>query len=243
MQLMIAAAPRYRQAACTAGLPVANAAYRIVGGQLCALPMPPLLRGGAMLLTGAEGAFAAGTAAAVMQECRRRGYGAVLVPFPAPQLAETLAQPLHAAGIGLWVHEGCAHAVPGARVLVSTALSGGSIETRLRDCCRAFGPERVVLDLQRLRMDFPLPCPSGEGVPLTGEQLARLQTGRQVFFSRELGARYFTYRQGGATRFVLLDDADTLRRKIALGNALGIPRGLLTLPECGDILGEVTKKA
>lgn len=243
MKLLLAAAPRYRQSACAAGLPVANAAYRVQAGCLCALPMPSTLHGGAMLLTGAEGPCTAGTASAVVQECRRRGYGAVLVPFPAPKLAEALTQPLHAAGIGLWVHEACAHAAPGGRILVSTALSGGDIEARLRQCCRDFGAERIVLDLQRLRMDFPLPCPSGEGVPLTGEQLSRLQAGRQVYFSRELGTRYFTYRRGRETRFVLLDDADTLRRKIALGERLGIPRGVLTLPECGDILESLTKKA
>ena len=139
-----------------------------------------------------------------------------------------------------WVHEKCAHTAPGARVLVCTALSGGDIENRLSACCRAFGPDRIVLDLQRLRMDFPLPCPTGEGIPLTDEQLAALQTGRQIFFSRELGARYFTYRRGGETRFVLLDDGDTLHRKIALGERLGIHRGLLTLPECADILRDLT---
>ena len=50
MQLMIAAAPPLRQMACGAQLPIANAAYRIENGVLCALPMPPALRGGAMLL-------------------------------------------------------------------------------------------------------------------------------------------------------------------------------------------------
>ena len=80
----------------------------------------------------------------------------------------------------------------------------------------------------------------GLAIPLTDEQLAALQTGRQIFFSRELGARYFTYRRGGETRFVLLDDGDTLHRKIALGERLGIHRGLLTLPECADILRDLT---
>ena len=202
MQLMIAAAPPLRQMACGTQLPIANAAYRIENGVLCALPMPPALRGGAMLLTGAAGLFSPETAAGVVQECRRRRYG--------------------------------------TRVLVCTALSGGDIENRLSACCRAFGPDRIVLDLQRLRMDFPLPCPTGEGIPLTDEQLAALQTGRQIFFSRELGARYFTYRRGGETRFVLLDDGDTLHRKIALGERLGIHRGLLTLPECADILRDLT---
>lgn len=137
-----------------------------------------------MLLTGAAGPFSPETAAGVVQECRRRRYGTVIVPFPAAELTEALAQPLHRSGIALWVHEKCAHTAPGARVLVCTALSGGDIENRLSACCRAFGPDRIVLDLQRLRMDFPLPCPTGEGIPLTDEQLAALQTGRQIFFSR-----------------------------------------------------------
>ena len=40
MQLMIAAAPPLRQMACGAQLPIANAAYRIENGVLCALPVP-----------------------------------------------------------------------------------------------------------------------------------------------------------------------------------------------------------
>ena len=82
MQLMIAAAPPLRQMACGTQLPIANAAYRIENGVLCALPMPPALRGGAMLLTGAAGPFSPETAAGVVQECRRRRYGTVIVPFP-----------------------------------------------------------------------------------------------------------------------------------------------------------------
>ena len=138
MQLMIAAAPPLRQMACGTQLPIANAAYRIENGVLCALPMPPALRGGAMLLTGAAGPFSPETAAGVVQECRRRRYGTVIVPFPAAELTEALAQPLHRSGIALWVHEKCAHTAPGARVLVCTALSGGDIENRLSACCRAF---------------------------------------------------------------------------------------------------------
>ena len=93
MQLMIAAAPPLRQMACGTQLPIANAAYRIENGVLCALPMPPALRGGAMLLTGAAGPFSPETAAGVVQECRRRRYGTVIVPFPAAELTEALAQP------------------------------------------------------------------------------------------------------------------------------------------------------
>lgn len=204
--------------------------------------MPRSLQGGALLLTGWDGVWRDTAAQGILRECRARQYGAVIVPFPDPSLVQTLAPPLYQAGVALWVHEHCAHAAPGGRVLVCTALSGGDMEERLTRCCRAFGADRIVLELQRLRMDFSLPCPGGEGVYLTGEQLAQRQRGRAVFYSRTLGARYFTYRSGSGTRFVLFDDGDTLRRKIALGRQLGITRGLLTLPECGDILDEVIRK-
>lgn len=140
MQLMIAAAPPLRQMACGTQLPIANAAYRIENGVLCALPMPPALRGGAMLLTGAAGPFSPETAAGVVQECRRRRYGTVIVPFPAAELTEALAQPLHRSGIALWVHEKCAHTAPGARVLVWRGYRKPVV--RLLPCLRA-GPYRA----------------------------------------------------------------------------------------------------
>ena len=237
MQLMIAAAPELRQTACAARLPVANAAYRLEGGYLCALPMPRSLQGGALLLTGWDGVWRDTAAQGILRECRARQYGAVIVPFPDPSLVQTLAPPLYRAGLALWVHEHCAHAAPGGRVLVCTALSGGDMEERLTRCCRAFGADRIVLDLQRLRMDFPLPCPGGEGRPLSAGELERLLAeGPAVFFSQALCARYFTYRKGGETRFVLFDDAETLRRKLRVARECGIPDAFCVYPEVSDLL-------
>ena len=83
MQLMIAAAPELRQTACATRLPVANAAYRLEGGYLCALPMPRSLQGGALLLTGWDGVWRDTAAQGILRECRARQYGAVIVPLPA----------------------------------------------------------------------------------------------------------------------------------------------------------------
>ena len=217
-----------------------RAAYRLDGeGALCALSLPRQMQGGLLLLTAYAGRCGEHTAQALTQECRRRRYSGVVVPFPAPALARALSRPLYRAGLELCLHERDAPAAPGCWVLVNTAQPRGSLQDRLTRAVRAYGPERIVLDVQRLRMDFPLPCPDGEGAYLTAAQLCRLRAGRTVFYSKELGVRYFTYRQGSASRFVLLDDGDTLRRKLALGAQLGITRGLLTLPECGDVLAEV----
>lgn len=126
-------------------------------------------------------------------------------------------------------------------MLVCTALSGGSLRQRLEEAGQAFGQKRLALDLQRLRMSFPLPCPSGEGKALSGEELEEMMAQRQpsVFYSGDLCAKYFTSTQEGESRFVLFDDAGTLRRKMQLGRELGIATGLLMYPEVEDILPEL----
>ena len=106
---------------------------------------------------------------------------------------------------------------------------------------RAFGQRRVALDLQRLRMSFSLPCPSGEGEPLDSRKFEEmLEKKRQsVFYSNDLCAKYFTFTDAGNSRFVLFDDADTLRRKLRLGQDLGIGAGFFMYPEVEDLLPEL----
>ena len=141
----------------------------------------------------------------------------------------------------LFVPEEYGRRVASAQVLVCTALSGGSLRQRLEEAGQAFGQKRLALDLQRLRMSFPLPCPSGEGKALSGEELEEMMAQRQpsVFYSGDLCAKYFTSTQEGESRFVLFDDAGTLRRKMQLGRELGVTTGLLMYPEVEDILPEL----
>ena len=121
-------------------------------------------------------------------------------------------------------------------MLLCTALSGGTLEGRLNQAAARYGAEHLALDLQRLAMDFPVPCPSGQGTPLTRSQLAALAAGRSTFCSDALCARYFTLTREGRTHFILFDDAQTLRRKLALARSLGIRDALVMLPEVEDIL-------
>ena len=65
---------------------------------------------------------------------------------------------------------------------------------------------------------------------------ALLRAEPAVFFSQALCARYFTYRKGGETRFVLFDDAETLRRKLRIARESGIPDALCVYPEVQDLL-------
>ena len=108
-----------------------------------------------------------------------------------------------------------AHA-PHSRVMIPSALSGGSLQKRLEEALERFGESRVVLALEKRAEDFYLPSPTGSGQPLNDQELAELKRrlSPSVFFSGELCARYFTYmsRENGA-HFVLFDDGDTLRHK------------------------------
>lgn len=241
MQLYLAAAPCYLPEARRWGLPIAHAAYRIdSGGRLAALALPPEVRGGLLLVTGTDCAAPPqpeALARDILRECLHRQYtGVVLEPVLTAAAMTALESLCRRYGRTLYVPERCGGQMPDARVVVSTALSGGTLRRRLEEVCRRFGPRRIALDLACVRADFSLPAPYGDGTALSARQLAALREQRPVFFSPELCARYFTYGQGGMTHFVLFDDADTLRRKIGLGTELGIAAGMLSLPEAAEAL-------
>ena len=183
----------------------------------------------------------------VWRECGNRNYCGVAADFEQPpspdrvSFLEALGRVLARNRKQLFVPEEYGRRVTSAQVLVCTALSGGSLRQRLEEAGQTFGQKRLALDLQRLRMSFPLPCPSGEGKALSGEELEEMMAQRQpsVFYSGDLCAKYFTSTQEGESRFVLFDDAGTLRRKMQLGRELGVTTGLLMYPEVEDILPEL----
>lgn len=110
------------------------------------------------------------------------------------------------------------------RILIGTALSGGSLRELLEEAVRKYGTAPLALGVERIAMDFPLPCRNGYGTPLAPEALTTLRQrcGAKVFFSEALCAKYFTYRSDGETRLVLFDDDETVSRKLALAQSLGI---------------------
>ena len=98
---------------------------------------------------------------------------------------------------------------------------------------------RGQLDLERMRLDFTLPHTMNVRRPLTAEELRRLREGKSVYFSDDLCARYFTYRSGNDNHYVLFDDAQSLRKKAALAENMGIREAFFMLPEVSDIAGEL----
>lgn len=182
--------------------------------------------------------------AAVLRECRRRSYSGAVLDWDQPVRGDlsSLARSLSAAArknrLALYAPEAYAASAPAAVIPVCTALSGGNLTQRLRQAVSVRGAGRLALDLERLRMDFLLPCPSGEGRPLEAEAFSALMEREKpaVFFSADLCARYFTCVRDGQTHFVLFDDADTLAQKLRIGRALGAQAAFLQYPEVADLL-------
>ena len=250
--LILTAPPAQARQALRFGLPVAHAAYRVGGGpHLFRANMPISVRGGLMALdcVGFDGrGEAAPFCQEVLRECAARGYDGILCDFegrPIPLLREvigTLGTLAEKRGWPLYIPEAYGGCAGGARVLISSALSGGSLVRRLEEAVERYGRDRVALAVERVAEDFYLPSPTGQGQPLTRAELARLMEERtpSVFFSTELCAHYFTYmsRENGA-HFVLFDDAGSIRKKLQVARRLGIRQAVLSYPQAEDLLEDI----
>ena len=226
-----------------------HVAYRIGDdNRLLCSRLPPTLRGGLLVLSDRDAAPVTrpdSLCRQLLQECLRRDYSGIVLDFEAPLTDDRSAFVRQLDGAvpschrHLFVPEALAACTRCAALLICTALSGGSLQQRLTQAAAQYSPPRLALDCQRLAMDFTLPCPDGSGTPLSIPELRRRMNGRAVFFSEALCARYFTYRIGSETHFVLFDDAGTLRRKAELAATLGIENAFFMLPEVSDLLDEL----
>lgn len=249
MQVYLAAAPSEAREAASYCRTLAHVAYRI-GPESTLLRQSLLLQtqGGLLCVSDREAPFIddpQALSAAALRECGRRSYTGVLLDFEAPPtrdrlaFVEKLGQALSTPRRTLYLPERYAGAAGNALTLLDTALSGGNFTERLQEAATARGgANRLALDIQRLRMDFPLPARTGEGKALTAQEFQALidRESPAVFFSQDLCARYFTYTREGATHFVLFDDGETLLQKVRIGNSLGIPAAFFTFPEVRDVL-------
>lgn len=183
----------------------------------------------------------------LLRECQARGFSGAVLDFegrlpPLEQIAARLDEQFARRGWSLFVTERYGPHAPHARVMIPSALSGGSLQRRLEDALERFGESRVVLALEKRAEDFFLPSPTGSGQPLTPKELEELMArlSPAVFFSGELCARYFTYmgRDNGA-HFVLFDDGDTLRRKVEVARRLGIHTFLAPWAEIGPYAAQL----
>lgn len=212
------------------------------------------VRGGLMVMDcrGLEGQGESGVLCdEVVRECAVRGFQGAVCDFERrgdaflEKVLRELGERLSRRNWRLYVPEWYARCSPHARVMISSALSGGSLTRRLEEAVETYGASRVTLAIQRVAEDFFLPSPSGSGTPLSRRELSELMERLEpsVFFSNELCARYFTYmdRTSGA-HFVLFDDGDTIRKKLQVARGLGILTAIAALDEVDDILDKLARR-
>lgn len=236
--------PKLQGEAARFGLTPAHLAYRVGSGpHLFRTQLPAPIHGGIMVLDnqGFDGAGSAeGFCSEVVRECAARGFQGVFCDFegePLPLLTRAitlLAPTFQKRGWNLYVPQSYAANISGTRVVIPTALSGGSLRHHLREAIDTYGLERVVLGLQWACEDFTLPARSGSGTALSTSELAELLQKRRptVYFSDDLCAHYFTYMPtGGAPHFILYDDGESMAKKLRLAKEMGIREGFLPYPE------------
>lgn len=255
INLILSAPPADVRAASHFGLPVAHMAYRIGNGpHLFRANLPISARGGLMVID-SVGFDGRGDAAAfcqeVLRECTARGFDGIVCDFearPTPALGtiiRTLGEQAARRGWPLYIPEAYAEYSGKARILISSALSGGSLRQRLLDAAEQHGVQRLALGLERVAEDFFLPSPTGQGTPLTREELRQRmeEQAPSVFFSAELCSHYFTYmsRRSGA-HFILFDDAGSIRKKLQIAHSLGIRYALAAYPQVDDLLPELLRR-
>jgi hypothetical protein len=111
----------------------------------------------------------------IIRECRRYGYIGVVAGYGYSSVLETmrLSGTLGRANIRLYIMENNFVSDCGAYALISTAISGGDLKSRLKTAVKRFGSSRIALDFERLRHVFPLPSPDGNGSLLTSLEFSK----------------------------------------------------------------------
>lgn len=250
--LILTVSPAECRNALAFGVPLAHTAYRVGGGpHLFRANMPVMVKGGLMVVddTGFDGLGESTTFChEVMRECSARGFDGVICHFEARPLTvlgkivAELGELMSKRGWPMYVTEPYARFSDKTKVLVSSALSGGSLQLRLSEAVEQYGAARTALYAERVSQDFFLPSPTGQGVPLPLEELrARMEElSPSIFFSSELCAHYFTYMspQSGA-HFILFDDAGSIRKKLHIARSLDISDAILPYAQVSDLLPEL----
>ena len=178
--LILAVPPDQLRQAQNYHLPIAHMAYRLgCGPHLFRSGQPLPLKGGLMAMDD-KGFDGRGDPSVfcreVLQEAAARQFTGILCDFenhhPAMhQIARQLSATCHKRGLVCYLPEHLGHSSDTAQVLVSTALSGGSLKQRLEDAIGHFGTARVIPAIERTAMDFFLPSPTGQGRELSRQEL------------------------------------------------------------------------
>ncbi len=250
-QILLAASPEDTRQAQKLGCKMAHMAYsvgpwlRLIRGSI-GLSM----RGGLMVLSDEKYDETPGDSTAlgqeILRECIQRGFEGVVFDFEKP-LDKNLEAMLFGLGdafvrhdLKAYVYPRYAHCLPRAIVILSSALVSGDLRLKIQEAKQKHQGHTFALEMEKLCRDIRLPEASGQGQRISQSELEALTENRTVFFSQELCAHYFTYKDGESnTHFVIYDDARSLLQKMDVALRMGIFEGFLLYPEVVNIWPEL----
>ncbi len=184
------------------------------------------------------------SASDIILELAKRNYSGLIADTECgyDKSVEALLKQLEKAEVSpLYIERIYAKAVPDARVMISSAVKGGSFDEMICAAKKEYG-SRCVLQLDRLSEDSPLPFRDTAGTKLKPADRAELQrkTGSQGFFSPKLMTNYFTYYDGDKkAHFVLYDTSSGIKRKLELAASRGFDETIIVPGQFEDIWNEI----
>ena len=147
-------------------------------------------------------------------------------------------------GITVFIPVAFAGCVQNAKLVVPSAISGGSFEQMLREYKEKYGADNLCLDIIRTCQDFTMPSYMPEGKNLSNEEFDTLMNeySPSSFFSKDLCSKYFTYRCDGEYHFVIYDDASTAVSKFEIADSLGFYAAFILYSDFGDDVKYILNK-
>ena len=185
----------------------------------------------------------------ITSECALNGFAGVALCFtgvtpPLAALAQRLSLVLPHRNLELYVNPVYAPGCPNAKVMISTALSGGTLAGYLQSAVNTYGAKGVALNIEVARADFALPSSDGCGRDLSLEEFDHLsrEFSSKSFFSQDLCLYYFTFKSQGCRHFVLYDNASSVKKKISIASEFGIDIGFIDYSESAGFLDQIVSR-
>lgn len=229
------------------GFPCADLIYTVQGGRLCRYGAPSAA--GALLgfypTPGEPVSDPHALARMLLGQARSCRAGGILLDLPEDAagmaLAARLSPILSCMGLPVFLPVTLAEADPNARLILPSAISGGSFTGMLDHFTARFPPHRLCLELVRRRHDFPIPSPDPSGIRLPRDAFdVLLQRAGGYHTSPDLCANYFTYADpDGRPRLTLFDDVSTARRMRMHAQQAGITAVFALYAEWGSALADI----
>lgn len=253
IKIMLCVTPTETSEASQSKQTLCHMAYRIGSGfRLYRSGIGVTVRGGMLFLTD----YGLDTAAEyssilihdIKRECDLRNYHGIVCDFEnaGNKMLERFVYEASAyfgnLHIDLYVPVSYADSAPAAHVLISSAVTGGAYQEYLSRSLHDYTTERAVLFYEPLCIDFVMPMPVGENDRISRTQLNTLiqRLNTVSYYSRELSAYYFTYRdEEKRSRFVLFDDERSMIKKVSIAHQMGYREAFLPYAEARDSLTQL----